>query len=259
MNRETKSNTGRQQGFTIIELSLAMTFISILLLTIALTIIQIASIYNHGSVVKELNATSRAINTELSTSIRASGDFTTTASANRYKETPNVGGRMCLGQYSYIWNYGTSLSKIDSTRNLYLANTTPANANTVVTGGVTRYEVGLVKVPDSGNGYCTPDANGKYKAVNPEGAVELLRTGDHAVVLHSLKVTTPQATAKDDASSQQLYKISYTLGTSDIDALNGTTTVPPTSCKAPGETGADANYCAIQQFTIVLRVAGKVN
>jgi len=253
------ANMKRQQGFTIIELSLAMTFISILLLTIALTLIQIANIYTHGSIVKELNATSRAVNTELSTAIRASGDFTTTPSAHRYKEVPNVGGRMCLGQYSYIWNYGKSLSTSDSERNLYVANTTPVNANMVTTDGGSRYEISFVKVPDSTNGYCTPDAEGNYKAVDPVGAVELLRTGDHGIVLHSLQVTPPEATAKDANSSQQLYKISYTLGTSNVAALNGTTTEPPTECRGPGEEGADLNYCSIQQFTLVLRVAGEVN
>jgi len=258
MNHVT--NTRREEGFTIIELSLAMTFISMLLLTIALTIIQIANIYTHGSIVKELNSTSRAMNIELSTAVRASGDFTTDAGAYRYKETPNVGGRMCLGQYSYIWNYGTSLGALDTTRNLYVANSTPVNANKVTKDGVTRYEVGLVKVPDSGGGYCTPDANGRYKAVDPEGAVELLRTGDHGIVLHSLKVTPPQATAEDALSSQQLYKISYTLGTSDVNALTGgSATTPPTDCKAPGVTGADLNYCSIQQFAIVVKVAGEVN
>ena len=247
----------KEQGFTLIELSLALAFIAILLLTIAMTIIQIATIYNRGSITKELNSTSRALNTELSLAMRSSGGFSLDAAASRYITTPE-GGRLCLGQYSYIWNYGRALSELKTTRNMYVTGAVVPSGNIVKDSNGTRYEIGLVKVPDSNNAYCTPDAQGRYKAVVATNVVELLRTGDHSLVLHSLKVETTPA-AKDQQSGQQLYRISYTLGTSKIAALDGNATTPPTKCLEPGQAGADFNYCAIQQFTLVLRVVSGFN
>jgi len=247
----------KEQGFTLIELSLALAFIAILLLTIALTIIQIATIYNRGSITKELNTTSRALDTELSLALRSSGGFSLEPSASRYVPSAE-GGRLCLGQYSYIWNYGRALSEVKSTRNMYVTGSVVTGGNIVTKDGATRYEIGFVKVPDSSNAYCTPDGQGRYKAVVPTNATELLRTGDHGLVLHSLKVETT-TTAKDKQSGQQLYRISYTLGTDKIGALNGNATTPPTKCLEPGQPGADFNYCAIQQFTLVLRVVSGFN
>ncbi|HEY8886421.1 MAG TPA: type II secretion system protein [Candidatus Microsaccharimonas sp.] len=245
MNHKAKM---MKKGFTLIELMLAMTFISILLLTIALTIVQIANIYNKGIITKEVNASSRAISDELNQAMRSSGSITL---ANKYVQS-NWGGRLCIGQYSYVWNYGTALANQDVNRNQYSGPAT--SGNTVITGGVTRYEISLVKVPDAGGAYCVPNGGGVYPKIDPTGAVELLRTGDHGLVLHSMTVTSlPSGT--DALSAQQLYKVSYTIGTADISALNADQTL----CNGPGVPGSDLNYCAVEQFTIVLRVVSGVN
>lgn len=238
----------QEKGFTLIELMLAMTFISMLLLAIALTIVQIANIYNKGIITKELNQTSRSVSDELSLAMRSSGHFSL---ATNYVQS-STGGRLCMGQYSYIWNYGKALATQDQARNLYSA-AAPAG-NSVIDGSTTRYEISLVKVPDAGGSYCVQNGSGGYPKIDPTNAVELLRTGDHGLVLHQLTVTSV-AGGIDALSQQQLYTVSYTLGTSDINALNNTQTV----CKGPGEAGSDLNYCAVGQFTIVLRVVSGVN
>src|SRR5690554_2740424 len=107
MNRRTK-----QQGFTLIELTLAMAFISVLLLTIALTIMPIATIYNRGMTYKEVNQAARDVADDLRRSVRNSGVFTistTGANTTDYVTLRNnanvvIGGRLCLGSTSYIWN-----------------------------------------------------------------------------------------------------------------------------------------------------------
>jgi type II secretory pathway pseudopilin PulG len=246
-----------KKGFTLIELMLAMTFISMLLLAIALTIVQIANIYNKGIITKEVNQSSRAISDELSLAMRSSGSFSLNPSANQYVQNPATGGgysggRLCIGQYSYIWNYGKALSTQDTNRNQYTGPNT--SGNTVITNGVTRYEISMVKVPDAGGAYCVPNGAGAYPKIDPTSAVELLRTGDHGLVLHNLTVTSA-ASGQDALSSQQLYTVSYTLGTADINALNSNQTL----CSGPGVPGSDLNYCAISQFTIVLRVVSGVN
>lgn len=248
----------RTKGFTLIELLLAMSFISILLLTIALTIVQIATIYNRGTIAKEVNQSSRQISNEFQLAMNASSSFSIVASDHHYVDSA-WGGRLCVGQYSYIWNYASALNpaSLNANRNIYDPSLPPnTSANIVKSGSVTRYEISLVKAPDAGGAYCTPDASGAYPKINPVGAIELLRTGDHALMLHYLNISTA-ASATDTLSAQQLYKFTFVLGTSDTTAATGTKDT--TVCIAPGAAGADSNYCAIQKFTIVLRVVSGVN
>lgn len=241
----------KEKGFTMIELMLAMTFISMLLVAIALTIVQIANIYNKGIITKEVNSSSQAISDELTLAMQSSSSFSLVPSAHKYVSS-NWGGRLCMGQYSYIWNYGKALASQDTNRNQYSGPNTAGN--TVISGGITRYEISFVKVPDAGGAYCVPDVTGAYPKIDPSSAVELLRTGDHGLVLHNFTVTST-ASGTDALSSQQLYKVSYTIGTPDINALNADQSL----CKGPNQPGSDLNYCAVDQFTIVLRVVNGVN
>lgn len=248
MNHVDKRTT---KGFTLVELMLAMTFISTLLLVIAMTIVQIANIYNRGMILKGVNQTARSISEELDRAVSASSTFTTDPSAQRYVNN-QWGGRMCLGQSSYIWNYGAALSQQSANRNMYSSLNTAGNI--VRDGADTRSEIGFVKVLDPAGSYCIPNGSGVYPLINPTNATELLRAGDHTLAVHALSVTSA-ASAKDELSAQALYKIAFTIGTNNLDAL----TADRTACKAPNEAGSDLNYCAIQQFTIVLRAVSGVN
>ena len=241
----------KKHGFTIVELMLAMTFISVLLLAIAMTIVQIANIYNHGMILKEVNQTSRAVSEELDRAIRASSSFTTDPAAHRYVNN-QWGGRLCTGQYSYVWNYGASLSTKSTNRNMYTG--TNAAGNNTPSGSTTSSEISFVKVLDAAGAYCVPGTNGVYPSVSPTNATEMLRAGDHTLAIHSFAITST-ATAKDALSSQALYKATFTIGTGNIDALN----TDRSQCKPPNTAGADPNYCAVQQFTIVLRAVSGVN
>src|SRR6218665_2336873 len=110
MNQPTSMK--RTGGFTLIELMLSMTFVSVLLLAIAMTIIQMATIYNKGMTVKEVNQTSRDISDDLKRSFSASQVFVVNTDpaidSTDYVRiklgSEIVGGRLCTGTYSYIWN-----------------------------------------------------------------------------------------------------------------------------------------------------------
>jgi len=253
MNHKIK--TQRTEGFTIIELVLAMTLISLLLLGIAMTIVQIANIYNHGMIVKEVNQTSRSVGDELTAALRTNGSFSTDPSANRYVQKP-WGGRLCIGQYSYIWNYGKAVNDGDTRRNTFASPVTAGTGLNLVkkADGSRSYEIGFVKVPDSGGNYCTPNGSGVYPPIDSTIATELLKTGNHSLVFHDFTVVST-STAKDTLSNQQLYSFSYVIGTSDFEALDDT----QTTCKTPGQSGADPNYCSVEKFTLVLRSLSGVN
>jgi len=243
----------KQQGFTIIELTLAMTFISFLLLGIALTIIQISAIYNSGVTTKEINQLSRGINDDLNRNIPSAGSLTL---ASDYVLIPNatnpVGGRLCLGSYSYIWNY---------------AKTAPGTAGfTMYTaapdGRKPADQIRLIRVPDPGALYCLKNAGAlvhpNIRSVDTPLAIDLLKTGDHELGIHDFSVITPPASAIDSTTGQQLYSISYIIGTTKMVALNAP--VPAqTTCIAAGLPNADPLYCNVQQFNLVLRVGNGVN
>lgn len=252
MNHEVK--THMKKGFTLIELMLAMTFISLLLVAIAMTIVQIANTYNRGTMTKDINQSSREISDELQSSITSSGSFSTDPSQHHYVEQ-DWGGRLCVGNYSYIWNYpkAINVATLNPSRNVFKTPTVsgaPLAFNTVAN----KYEISLVKVVDTGSSYCIPTSAGVYPPVDQTKATELLRSGDHSFVLHYFDITEASS---DTVSAQSLYKITFVLGTSDTSALTGTDAA--IKCIAPGDPGSDADYCNVQKFTLVLRVASGVN
>ncbi len=240
MNRAVKT-----QGFTIIELMLAMIFISVLLLSIAMTIIQIGAIYNKGTTLREVNQSARDISDELQRGISQAGtiNFTTDYVLAGPPAAPS-GGRLCLGSNSYIWNYAKAIST--NATGLTKYGTAP-NQKTPV----------LVRVPDAGKLYCAKVAGAltytNIRAVDVAELKELLKPGDHDLGLHEFKFITPvPATAANDAIGQTLYSLQFTIGTNRVSALNTT----QTACLPPSDVNADPLYCNIQQFTLVIR-AGK--
>jgi len=232
MNRVVK-----QQGFTLIELMLAMAFISVLLLAIATTVIQVGTIYNHGMTLKEVNQTSREIASDVRRSVASS---TQIVLADDYIET-SAGGRVCLGSVTYIWNY---------------AKTSPTDWNIVNYKGK---PARLLKVEDSTRFYCIKNGlgmilNKNIVAADESKTLELLQSGDKNLGVHNFRFTS-QPTSVDNITGQQLYVLNYTIGTTNIPALNFIGT--KTDCKAPGEPGADPVYCNVQQFSLVLRAGSK--
>lgn len=244
MNRVAKSN-----GFTLIELMLAMAFISVLLLAIALTIIQIGTTYNKGMTLKEVNQAARSISDELRRGISGSESFNLATSYY----TNDAGGRLCLGQYSYVWNWGKALS---------------ANASDVA-----KFDhpdmgapVHFLKVPDAGRIYCArnpEDGTMLYKNIRVEDAspsanktTELLKAGDRTLTIHQFSVGPADDTAvKDSATGQRLYTIHFTIGTGRVSAL----TEDQTACLPPGNVDAEFAFCTVQQFTLAVRAGNRVN
>ncbi|MDB5163320.1 MAG: hypothetical protein JWO54_391 [Candidatus Saccharibacteria bacterium] len=245
----------KQQGFTIVELTLAMTFISFLLLAIALAIIQIGSIYNQGTTVKEINQVSRDINDDLHRTIASVGALTL---SDDYVLRPSAldpaGGRLCLGTYSYIWNYAEAIANGNSNVTAY---------QSPPSGSPVNEPIRLVKVPDPAKVYCAKTGSGamaytSVRSADVPQSKELLKAGDHELGLHQFGFRTPvpvPASASDDATGQQLYSLQYTIGTTKISALNDDQSL----CKSADLVGADPLYCSVQQFSLVVRAGNGVN
>jgi type II secretory pathway pseudopilin PulG len=234
------NHAARHKGFTIIELMLAMTFVSVLLLAIALTIVQIGTIYNKGITLKEVNQSGRALSDDITRSITSSSAF----SLSRSVVTTTAGGRICTGQYSYVWNYASALAE--------------SNPGVIRLASSNLTEVRFLKVPDTGKIYCSLNENGtpsttRIQPRDVSGSVELLKSGDRALSIHELSVTQPSNGRS--AAGQQLIGITFSIGTGDVSAL----TPDRTSCLPPGAVDSNFAYCAVQQFSLVIRAGDEVN
>lgn len=209
-------NKPRQTGFTIIELSLATAFISVLLIIILFGIIQIVGSYNKGSALKRVNQSGRSIGAELQRSLKESVPSSVTIPAA-------VRQRACLGTYSYAWNIGTV-----QTNRYSGGDTTP---------------IGFIRVRDPARAVCTPATSLIAKA----NAVELL--GDGLVmrrVVFNASGTLASATSGD---SFGLFTVDYTLSTPDDDLLVAGTR---DACLA----GQDQQFCALNRFSITAYARG---
>lgn len=239
----TYANKKRQAGFTIIEMILAMTFVAALLIGIALAVIKLGSTYNRGITVTEVNQAGRDLNTEFTQALRAAGPMEESDSLVAVqKETTAVGGRLCTGQVSYVWNYASALQSM------------PADGTVMRYAGATPTDesrwVRLVRIVDTDRSYCTITTGGyKMKSI-PGGAVvtELIKPGDRRLNIYDLSFKN---VSEDDASGQRMYSLIYTIG-----AGNATATVKNTegtTCRPPDDPLADIDYCTVQQFETVIR------
>lgn len=224
---------------------LSMSFISVLLLAIALTVIQISNIYNHGLTIKDVNQSARSISSELQSGISQAVPFSITSGTGSHYIQSAWGGRLCIGQYSYIWNYGASINNAITTNNY-------SNANLNVYATTPSTIIRFVKAPDTNAAYCTP-VNGKYPDVNSANVVDLLNAGDHSLAIHNFSIVSAP-TAIDSNTNERLYTISFIIGTNDQNAL----TSGSTSCKPPSVSGSDPTYCAVQQFTLAVRAGNAI-
>ena len=116
---------GYKKGFTLIELMLAMSFISVLLLSIAMVGIQAGKMYSRGIVLRDVNQAGRDISDTIRRDFLQANAEKIDITGLRVPNNSNWStGRLCLGSHSYVWNNpkylddpsllgGNSLFKVD--------------------------------------------------------------------------------------------------------------------------------------------------
>lgn len=264
MNREAK-----QQGFTIIELTLAMTFVSVLMVAIAMTITQLANIYNKGTTLRAVDQAGRAISRDIQTTLAEAQpldiDSDGDEGANLRSQvqvggdvTKPDGGRLCTGSYSYIWNTGRLLaSETDNDQ---------ASGEEVNKYETSTERIRLVKVRDTGAIYCSDTS----LDIKKEDATELLSSGDRRLAIQSLSIT---AAAVDAVTQQALYRIQLEIGTNDENSLcqpvGGDTScladqqteinTIDTRCKPPSDDDSRRDFCAVNKFEFTVRAGNRGN
>lgn len=231
----------KKQGFTIIELMMAMSFVSLLLVAVAMTVIQISNIYNRGIILKDVNQAGRALVSELQQSIAQTSSFDVgngTTNTSNYIIQDN-GGRLCTGRYSYVWNYAKALGS------------TTASLNTS-TGSTSSSKIYFIKIFDPTLGYCTYNASGNLPNIDASAATELFSDSQHNLALYDFNITS---NAGDSKTNQRLYNIQFVLGTSDTSAINTSSN----TCKPPSDSDSNLTYCSINQFNITVRSGNAID
>lgn len=240
--------TKTKQGFTVIELTLAMLFVSFLLMAIVMTVIQAGQIYNRGIILKSVNQSGR----DISDTLRR--DFTGTdqrmivrsgASINSpIVHTINGGGgqasgRFCLGGYSYLWN------------NPRVLDGGPDSAGVVKDSA--NNPINFVRVVDQEADLCNKSSSGAYISVLEDDSrvTHLLKTKadseDVVLSIHSLSV---ERVASVSDGNDGLFEVKFTIGTSKLSEINGQ------SCRPPVDQESNLEFCAINQFNMIARTNG---
>lgn len=230
------------KGFTLIELMLAMTFISALLVAIAMTTIQISNIYTKGITLREVNQAGRTLSEELQRNIASSSPFNVVATDQDGTDSKFIvknedGGRLCLGKYTYLWNLGKAIAGTDGAvvYNKY--------SDVVNTGD---NQIRFVKVADPAGDLCRHPATMPSKT----NANDLLTSGDRDLVVHKFSIAK---TSDVVDTSQAIYAISFTLGTNDREQL----TTSNQSCRPPSDNIGDEDYCSVNTFDIIARAGNR--
>lgn len=234
------------KGFTLIELTLSLTFVSVLLLAISMTIIQAGNIYSRGMVMKDINQSARSLMAEIKSDVASAGilsldegDYTVTKVSKRV-----VSGRLCLGNNSYLWNTADAIKGADSTLKLEASPDSMIN---------------IIKVPDPEKKYCAKTHTGALLVKNTVAALDvnrvskLLFDGDHKLSITSFVINTSD-TSYDSSTGQRLFSIDFAIGTGAASAM----TDSRDSCRPSGEANSDPIYCNVQPFNLVVRTGGGV-
>lgn len=252
---------GRREGFTIVELMLAMAFISILLLSIAMTAIQAGRIYNRGAVLRSLNQSARDIGDTMRRDFLQANRQQIMLNDNEYDPDADdnqivtsiaegnlESGRICLGQVSYLWNSAGTLDKISTVGGEDLVD------NPAVVKDANGEPINFVRVSDPDGGLCkrNHEDGDRYLsqlAVNQE-VTSLLRQptgGDVVLSIYDLQIV-PLVSQGDEG----LFRVKYTIGTSKESEIN----TSDQSCKPPNDNESNFDFCSINNFEMIVRTNG---
>ncbi|PID33139.1 hypothetical protein CR969_02250 [Candidatus Saccharibacteria bacterium] len=235
-----------RQGFTLIELMIAMAFVSVLLLAIAFTAIQAGRMYNRGMILRSVNQSGRDVSDMLRRDfLQSNRDQIVDVGGNiviTVNDGPAQSGRFCLGRYSYLWN---SADTID--------NPAAVSSNPAVVYDDNGQPINFVRVIDENGSLCR-QVDGKYPNIlsDPTRVTQILKTqsdqSDVVIAVHGVAI----GLITDPADPEGLYSIRLTLGTSKQSEIN----TADQTCKPPSDSLANLDFCAINKFEMIVRTNG---
>lgn len=188
----SSSKQSAQQGFTIIELLLALAVFSFVLVFITTAFLQIFRTYNRGIARKEVNQSARLLLEDITSKMR------TVVSPVQIDTSQLNRGRLCVGSYSYVWN--------------------PVNKASI--GGWTNNQVdgavvNLVRVDgDNGHQACNPSV------ANITDGTPTSMFSERVGVLMPNSSTPAINVALASAQIPDIYSVGLTVSTTRLDLLD---------------------------------------
>ncbi|MBQ3305925.1 hypothetical protein IJH02_00605 [Candidatus Saccharibacteria bacterium] len=262
-----------KRGFTIVELSLASAFLGILLITIALLVTHVITIYQKGMTIKSVNTIGEDLIDNFTRSISASvqpdevkidvmyKEQTATvkiARANKEFSAPSR-GIFCTGKYTYLWNTGYILDDEnqtytkpggDSLKDQRMKVTYPKEDGSG--GKETIDDFRLLQVNDLGRALCNGLSSNQLVSFNlDEKPTELLEKSEDNLALYDLTIFEPKY---HNETRHSFYSGTFILatirgGVNIMDIGNFCT-------DQPDNLNTDFAYCAINKFNFATRATG---
>ncbi len=215
----------KHPGFTLVELMLAMSIVSLLLLAIAFLVIQIGHVYTKGMTLKGLNQVATTISRDVERTV-AQSDASEFLSVPQLPST-NGSGRICTGAVTYAWNSALDSASRIATRNTYI-------------GSEAGIEIHFARVDDRNGILCKP-VSGVYPSIDKNKAREMLPAGQYDFAMHQFYIGTNPT---DPSLHWIVMKIGST-NTTDVDLATQQCTL----------NSGQSDYCAINVFESTVRSA----
>lgn len=219
-----------QKGFTITELSLAMAMLSVLMIIILMSVLNIISVYNKGLTLKRVNQSGRTIAAEMQADLRKSiantGDTADAGSNLATRSVKKLGDKevitgICTGHDSFIWNvWGDGNNTGEKFE----------GSNELIT---------MVKVSDSGGVYC------KAPYDQPKKADSHQLLGDELAMYEPIKL--------ERGSNDRLVRFTFTISTPDA---NNAIIADDTGRSNPCDGGKGFDFCALNTFVVTSYAKG---
>lgn len=278
-----------KKGFTIIEITLAMTFLAILMVSIATLIMRVTNIYQKGLAMRAINATGTEIIEDITRTVGATSYLVDIHSQdaelggngvmeydNNYKlvekyyydytvYNENHNGKnfnvqyfgvLCTGDYSYIWNTARALDPDFTTKNFITVN---------------GEKVKMVRVYDREQTQCNKDKNGSVANlakrnylpvtinVPADNVVELINNDEMDLALYEFNITPATQSA---ITRQSFISANFILATRqggiNINANGDFCRGEDNEFKDEYE-GTMFNYCAVNKFSFSARTGGNAD
>ena len=283
----------KKPGFTLIELTLAVTFISLLLLAIAWLTIHITSTYEKGLAIKAVNSVGKELIDDFSRSIAGSPAMTVESICNsvyvpssnssrerdrkkclddrasriiyqqRYgtvkikgkEQVVPTSGVFCTGRYTYLWNTAYALNSTDYENGFKFRATFSDSSGNV------NNEFRLLKVPDFNRQLCKSHMETTSYAY--DGNLYFTLDGDAEAV--ELLDNSENDLALYDLrifppTVHSLTNSAFYSGTFILATLRGSIDITATGdfCSDPPDNlDTDFAYCAINKFNFAMKASGE--
>lgn len=210
----------KQSGFTIIELSISMAMLSVLMLIVIFSILNIIGVYNKGITLKRVNQSGRTIAAEVQSDLRSAVPSNIGIRGTDLAGT-FVPTALCTGKNSYIWNvWGEN------------------GANTDIKFDSTNELVTMVKTNDPGGEYC------KVPFPLPEKSTSKVLLGDELAVRMPVEVAV--------GGNGKIIQFKFTISTPDDNSEIIYDDTGRGSCGG----GKESEFCALNTFVVTSYAKG---